>query len=160
MKKNMPVKHGKEGFTLTELMIVISILGLIAVLSIPNIKGFLQTWKLNGETQELVTTLRTARSAAVRRNADVVFLFDMSNDTYFYFEDNDGDGARDNDEYISETREMPPGIIITAHTLPTSRLTFGSKGETASSGTITLKNSRNRTKSVRIMGGSGNVEID
>jgi prepilin-type N-terminal cleavage/methylation domain-containing protein len=150
----------KQGFTLVELMIVIAILGLIAVLSVPNIKGFLQTWKLNGETQELATTLRTARSAAVKRNIDVVFSFDINNDTYFYFEDSDGDGGHDNDEYMSATRELPPGIVITAHTLPTASLTFGSKGETGSSGTITLRNSRNNTKSIRIMGGSGNIEID
>jgi Tfp pilus assembly protein FimT len=141
-------------------MIVIGILGLIAALTIPNIRGFLETWKLNGETQELVSTLRTARSAAVKRNVDVVFSFDIANDTYFYFEDDDGDGGHDNDEYMSETREMSPGIIITAHTLPSATLTFGNKGETGSSGTITLKNSCNKVKSIRIMGGSGNIEID
>ncbi|MFO7915004.1 MAG: GspH/FimT family pseudopilin [Candidatus Krumholzibacteriales bacterium] len=160
MMDNNNIKRAKAGFTLTELMIVISILGLIAVLSIPNIKGFLQTWKLNGESQELASTLRTARSAAVRRNAEVVFTFDMNTNSYFYFEDDDGDGGWDSGEYMSETKEMDPQVVITAHTLPSATITFGSKGETGASGTITIRNNRKNIKNIRIMGGSGNIEID
>ena len=160
MMKYRNMNKSEAGFTLTELMIVISILGLIAVLAVPNIKGFLQTWKLNGETQELASTLRTARSAAVRRNAEVVFTFDMNTNSYFYFEDDDGDGGYDNGEYMSETKEMDPGVVITAHTLPTNTITFGSKGETGTSGTITIRNNRNSIKNIRIMGGSGNIEVD
>ena len=160
MMKYRNIKTSEEGFTLTELMIVIAILGLIAVLAVPNIKGFLQTWKLNGETQELATTLRTARSAAVRRNAEVIFTFDMNTNSYFYFEDDDGDGSYDSGEYMSETKEMDPQVVITAHTLPSNIITFGSKGETGSSGTITIRNNRKSIKNIRIMGGSGNIEVD
>ncbi|MDZ7861034.1 MAG: GspH/FimT family pseudopilin [Candidatus Krumholzibacteriota bacterium] len=151
---------GRGGFTLVELMIVISVMGLIAIMALPNINGFLQSWKLNGETQEFISTLRCARSAAVKNNTSVVFSFDLSNNTYFYFEDDDGDGGRDTDEYMSGTKEMAPGIRIAAHTLSGNTLTFESKGETGNSGTITIKNDRNSVKNIRVMGGSGNIEID
>ena len=59
------IRRNNRGFTLTELMIVITIFGLIAVMSIPNYNRFMMGWRLNGETQQLASTLRTARSSAV-----------------------------------------------------------------------------------------------
>jgi len=159
MKKKNDVKKTK-GFTLTELMIVILILGLIAVFSVPGYHRFMQTWKLNGEVQEFASMLRTARSAAVMKNIPVVFNFDMANNTYSYFEDNDGDGAHDTGEYRSEVRELVPGVVITAHTLPSQILTFGRKGDTGSGGAITLRNVDNRTRVVRVFGGTGNIQVD
>lgn len=141
-------------------MIVISIFGLIAVLALPNYGRFVATWRLNGEAQQFATTLRTARSSAVMKNIDVIFSFDMDNSTYFYFEDTNEDGNRDMDEYISATHMMPEGVTITAFTLSNPILTFGSKGNTRESGTITLRNVLSNTKDIRIYGGTGNVTID
>ena len=154
------MRRTQKGFTLTELMIVISIFGLIAVLAMPNYSRFMQTWRLNGETQQFATVLRTARSAAVMKNIDVVFSFDMDANTYSYFEDNNRDGSHDAGEYTSATYDMPESITIAAHTLSNPILTFGSKGNTRESGTITFRNTLNNTKAVRIYGGTGNVTID
>ena len=141
-------------------MIVISILGLIAVLALPNYGRFVATWRLNGEAQQLATTLRTARSSAVMKNINVIFSFDTDNSTYFSFEDTDDDGGHDAGEYISATYMLPEGITITAFTLSNPILTFGSKGNTRESGTITLQNILSNTKDIRIYGGTGNVTID
>ena len=148
------------GFTLTELMIAILILGLIAVLSLPGYGRFMQNWKLNGEAEQFASALRTARASAVMKNMDVVFSFDEDNGTYFYFEDANGDGGYDNNEYMSATYELYTGIVITAHTLSTTTLTFGGKGNTRESGMITFRNSVNTTKNVRIFGGTGNIRVD
>ena len=157
----MKEKRRKQaGFTLTELMIVISIFGLIAVLAMPNYNRFMQTWRLNGETQQFATVLRTARSAAVMKNIDVVFSFDMDNGTYSYFEDENRDGGRDAGEFLSATYSLPECISIAAHTLSNPILTFGSKGNTRESGTITFRNVLNNTKRIRIYGGTGNVTVD
>ena len=94
MRKNGNIR----GFTLTELMIVISIMGLLAILTMPGYNKFMANWRLNGDTQELATALRTARSTAVMKNIDVVFEFDPDTQTYSYFEDEDGT-IYDFDEY-------------------------------------------------------------
>lgn len=141
-------------------MIVISIFGLIAVLALPNYGRFVATWRLNGEAQQFATTLRTARSSAVMKNIDVIFTFDTDTDTYFYFEDTNGDGGHDAGEYLSALYALPEGITITAFTLSNPTLTFGSKGNTRESGTITLQNILSNTKDIRIYGGTGNVTID
>jgi prepilin-type N-terminal cleavage/methylation domain-containing protein len=149
-----------RGFTLTELMIGISVIGLIAILALPNYNRFIQSWRLKGETQQFAAALRSARSAAIMKNIDVVFTFDTDASTYSYFEDSNGDGGHDASEYMSSNYELPPCISITAFTLSNPTLTFGSKGNTRESGTITLRNLENNTMNIRIYGGTGNITID
>ncbi|UCF05581.1 MAG: GspH/FimT family pseudopilin [bacterium] len=153
-------KRRNTGFTLVELMIVIAIIGLIAVVSIPGYTRFRQSWKLNGETQQFASALRTARGTAVMKNIDVVFTFDIDHDTYSYFEDTNRNGSLDNNEYMSSTYELSPGIEIAAHTFSSAILTFGSKGNTRQSGSITIRNSYNNTKRIRVFGGTGNINVE
>jgi Tfp pilus assembly protein FimT len=141
-------------------MVIVAIVGLVTILSVPNFTRYLNTWRLNGETQEFASTLRTARSVAVMKNIDVVFSFDMDTNTYSYFEDVDRDGSRDANEYRSARYELPDNIVIAGHTLASSTLTFGSKGNTQANGTITLRNTINQTKGIRIYGGTGNITVD
>jgi len=141
-------------------MITVLIIGIIAALSMPGFARFLQTWKLAGDADHFATALRTARAAAVTKNINTVFTFNKANGTFFYFEDTDRDGALDNTEYRSATYRLEPGIVFAGYTLSNPTLTFGSMGNTRESGTITLRNSNNRTKTVRIFGGTGNVLVN
>lgn len=153
-------KRTDEGFTLTELMITILILGLVAALALPTYGRFVQDWKLSGEADQFASALRSARSSAVLKNIDAVFTFDMDNNAYFYFEDNNRNGVRDHGEYRSDMFELYNGIVIAAHTLSTRTLTFGRMGNTRESGSITLRNVNNNVRVIRIFGGTGNVTID
>lgn len=146
-----------NGFTLVELMIVILIFGVMLTLSIPSFGRFLQTWKLHGEVDRMAATLRMARSAAVMRNSAAVFRFDTNRRTYFYFEDNDGDGQLDNGEYRSATHTLPASINFESHTLGGTAVTFGPRGNTMQGGSITLQNGLDRTRQITIFGGTGNI---
>ena len=154
------IKKNRKGFTLVELMISVSIMGLIAVLSVPGFSRFLQSWKLMGDANQFAGVLRTARAAAVTKNISVVFNFDTDDETFFYYEDNDRDGSLDNNEYCSATYSLESGIGFSAHTLSSETLTFGAMGNTRESGSITIRNSYNRTRTVRIFGGTGNIIVE
>ena len=154
------IRRNTRGFTLTELMIAVSIFGLIAVLSVPNYTRFMHGWRLNGETQQLASALRTARSSAVMKNIDVVFSFDTDTNTYSWYEDTNGNGSLDNGEYESAEYDLGETVEISAYTLSSTTLTFGSKGNTRESGSITLRNTLNNVKNIRIFGGTGNVTVD
>jgi prepilin-type N-terminal cleavage/methylation domain-containing protein len=146
-----------KGFTLVELMFVIMIFGLVMTASMPSFGRFLQTWKLHGEVDRMAATLRTARGAAIMRSIDAVFIFDVNQRTYFYFEDIDEDGARDTNEYRSATYTLPPGINFESQTLGGTMVTFGPRGNTMQSGSIILQNGLERTRQITIFGGTGNI---
>jgi prepilin-type N-terminal cleavage/methylation domain-containing protein len=149
-----------KGFTLAELMVVIGIFAIVMVTSIPAIGRFLQSWKLGGDTDQFASYLRSARSAAVMKNIDAVFQFDDNNGTYFYFEDNDGDGTRDSDEYQTAVVEFAAGISFNAHTLPATQVTFEPRGNALESGTVTVANAHGKTRTVTLFGGTGNVTVE
>jgi prepilin-type N-terminal cleavage/methylation domain-containing protein len=149
-----------KGFTLTELMISVGVLAVMVALSIPSFGRYLQSWRLNGETDQMATLLRSARSAAVSKNLNTVFVLDEANSTYHYFEDNDENGVRGNTEYCSESFDLPPGITMQGHTLSQPKIFFGPKGNANESGTITLQNLQNRTRTILLFGGTGNISID
>jgi len=150
----------RGGFTLTELMVVIVIMGLVAVASVPAMGRFLQSWRLSGETDALAGFLRGARSAAIMKNRDVVFKFKMSDKTYYYFEDENGDGTRDAGEYQSATQTLEGGISFDDHSLSSPILVFGARGNANESGSITLINTRDNTRSITVFGGTGNVSTE
>jgi prepilin-type N-terminal cleavage/methylation domain-containing protein len=150
----------RSGFTLTELMIVISIMGLLLAVSVPAMGRFLQSWRLNGEANEVATFLRLARAAAVTKNTNVVFVFDASAGEYYYFEDDDDDGVHDAGEYESALKELPGGVSIDSYTMAQQWITFGTKGNTVDGGSITLINSHEATRRVRVFSGTGNVTVD
>jgi prepilin-type N-terminal cleavage/methylation domain-containing protein len=150
----------RGGFTLIELMVVILIMGLVAVASVPAMGRFVQSWRLSGETDSLAGFLRGARSAAVMKNRDVVFKFKMSDMTYYYFEDEDSDGARDAGEYQSATHTLGGGISFESHTLSSPVLIFGPRGNANEGGSITLRNTRANTRSITVFGGTGNISTE
>lgn len=145
---------------MAELMVVVMIIGLLAVLSMPALGRFIQNSRLNGDTEQFAVALRSARSSAVMKNINVIFSFDVTQNTYSYFEDSDRNGVRSTDEYLSATYNLSPNVKILAHTFTSTKLTFGSKGNTRESGTITLVNTNNKIKGIRIFGGTGNITVD
>ncbi len=59
------------GFTLIELMITLIIVGILLVVGLPSLKGFMQGNQLIAATNELVSALHIARSEAIKLNSRV-----------------------------------------------------------------------------------------
>jgi type IV fimbrial biogenesis protein FimT len=68
-----------RGFTLTELMIVVTILGTLVVLALPNYTQFVRNQRVKTASFEIFSSLVQARSEAITRNASVTITPVSSN---------------------------------------------------------------------------------
>ena len=64
-----------RGFSLTELVVVIAVLGITAAIAIPYFLSYLQAAQTRGAAQEVATLLNQARQLAITRNRSVQVAF-------------------------------------------------------------------------------------
>ena len=57
----------QRGFTLMELLLAIAVLAIVTTAALPAFNQFIQTNRLSGQSNELVTALQFARSEALKR---------------------------------------------------------------------------------------------
>jgi prepilin-type N-terminal cleavage/methylation domain-containing protein len=160
MNTRQPAHRRVRGFTLTELMIVITIMGALLAVSSPAISRFVSNWRLNGAATQMAMVMRAARSAAVNKNMNVVFIFDKDAGEYHFLEDSDGDGAADSGERETTVQILPAGVSIDEFTVPQASVTFSPKGSTADGGAIVMKGRGDRELQIRVYSGTGNILVE
>jgi type IV fimbrial biogenesis protein FimT len=130
-----------QGFTLIELMIVISVIGILAAVAVPSFVGMMVRHELGGAARDMLGTLRKARMVAVKENTDMVVSFNTVGNTYSVFVD-DGAGSVDGDlngipdnaknfscegnERMIVSGRMPRHVTITVANFGSSALFGGS----------------------------------
>jgi type IV pilus assembly protein PilA len=68
---NMQMKHGQQGFTLIELMIVVAIIGILAAIAIPQYQDYTARAQVTRAVAE-VSALKTAAEAALLQGRTIV----------------------------------------------------------------------------------------
>jgi prepilin-type N-terminal cleavage/methylation domain-containing protein len=135
--------RSKSGFSLTELLIVVAILAILASIALPNMLGQSSRARLRGAVSNLRGDLQTAKMMAIRENAFVVV--NMFANRYEVFVDNGagvnaGNWVRDADERLLVGRQMEPGVSIdlAATDLVNDRTRFNDRGLPDNFGRIVL----------------------
>jgi prepilin-type N-terminal cleavage/methylation domain-containing protein len=140
-----------EGFTLIELVIVISILSLISVIAVPNLLDWRNSAKLRGAAGNLKGDMELAKLKAIQVNDSV--LINFSQDSYTIFKDNvPTNGVYDAGEDLYGDRTLPTGVKIDLANTNFSGQDYARfKGRgTAAAGSVVLVDTRKAARTVSV----------
>jgi prepilin-type N-terminal cleavage/methylation domain-containing protein len=82
MSKMRNIIKNEEAFSLTELLIVIAIIGIITAIAVPNFLGMLSRTRLRKESWNLIADMETAKIGAVGDNSTWAVQFDTDETKY------------------------------------------------------------------------------
>ncbi|MFH1063202.1 MAG: prepilin-type N-terminal cleavage/methylation domain-containing protein [Candidatus Omnitrophota bacterium] len=77
-----PAVRKNFGFSLIELLIVISIIGVMSLLGIPLFKDYVQFSALKSDAWKVVSDFRSYRQLAIIEHCNYRFVFDLNSDSY------------------------------------------------------------------------------
>jgi len=87
-----------RGFTLTELMVVVSIIGLSLLITAPMVGQYMRDKELSDSTRALASHLDLARNLAIADHNPCEVFFDSGAGTYWLLDDDNGNGTADTGE--------------------------------------------------------------
>jgi type IV fimbrial biogenesis protein FimT len=131
----------KKGFTVIELAIVLSIIGIISVIAIPGYLAWLPRHELKTSVRHIYDDMNVAKFRAIKSNTVAVVKFNIPNDTYTVFLDSSGNWDLDASETIISTGTLENGVDITGSTFSSHTYGFNNRGMSASDpGQVQLTN--------------------
>jgi prepilin-type N-terminal cleavage/methylation domain-containing protein len=117
----VPGRLGRGGFSITEMLVVVALMGIIAALAAPRFANFVSVWRTRGAVDQLAADLAYTRMAAVRAGRTASLRFTGA--TYMVTLDN-GATPFDTLRTMSFTREYP-GVTVSSSS---TRIAFDSRG--------------------------------
>lgn len=68
----------EAGFTVAEMLVVVTLIGLVALITVPNLGAFFRAYRIRTATDQLAGHIRAARQIAVTQHLPVTFTINPS----------------------------------------------------------------------------------
>jgi len=141
----------QKGFSLTELMVVVTIMGTLGLVAVPSVITALPSYRLRNSAADLCSNIRRARSTAVKQNRNIMVQFNLADRTYTIGTDKPialADGITFGHGMASVTAaETGDPIPSDGISFADDRATINTQG-LSTSGYVYLQNSKNETYAI------------
>lgn len=149
----------ERGFTLTELMVSMSIAGIVIAAAVPNVRSYMESQRLTRASETVAAVCNEARVRARTLNQPVIVEYRTADNSVAVVDDVNGNGAVDPGE-AEKVHPLDAKLQIAATTFAGDILPFDSRGQALSGGNVFLTGDGGvPPKRVRISAGTGNVWI-
>lgn len=147
-------RQWSEGFSLVELMVVLAVAAVCSLLVLPSLGQMVRSQRGAALVHSWVTSLHSARSEAIKRNARVVLCKSSDGQAcssqggweqgWILFQDTNNNAVRENQESLISTHPAVEGLRLTGNYHVARYVSFGATGTAKlvsggfQSGTFTL----------------------
>jgi type IV fimbrial biogenesis protein FimT len=145
------------GFSIAELMTVVSVIGILTAIGIPSFLSFQPSMRLNGASREVLGRLMWARAYAVQNNNTSVVTF-LTDHSFQIFNDSNGNGSADAGETITVDLQTDYSDVTFTISGSSSTPVFNGRGTASTDTTVTISNSSG-SKTVEVRP-TGHVKIN
>jgi len=151
----------ERGFTLTELMVVLVIFGIMTAVALPGINKFMRSLDLNNQVQVTASRLRVARQRAITENNVYRIWWDSGSRNFGWWDDDNNDFIFVWGEQFSLPTPLPAWITAddTANPMASIWTMFNPDGSASQSFTIIYTNSDGYSRSLSVVRPTGMVTI-
>ncbi len=133
----------RAGFTMIELMVTLSVAGILMAIAIPNMRNFLRNNRLTSGVNDLLHSIQVARTEAIKRQQGSVVVCGTTDpaagtaaltctyDTFrgwFVFQDTNGNWQRDAGEPVIETHTLIDASVTVKPDANGDIVSFGPSG--------------------------------
>lgn len=156
--------NDESGFTLVEIIVVMVIIAIMLVIAAPNFMSWLPNLRFRDNSRNMLFDMQFTKTSAVKRNTNVVFLFNANSYTIFV-DDGAGTGTANDDiqngtEETLKTVSLPTDLTLTKTTLPANLVAFTPNGlpKAGSSGEFRIANNQSRQDDL-VISIAGNIKF-
>jgi prepilin-type N-terminal cleavage/methylation domain-containing protein len=138
--KSLARLKGSRGFTISEILVVTAIFGILAAIAVPQFLALQPSFRLNGAARQVFSEIMSARMKAVNENTTYTVTFPNTQTIQIV-----GSGTR-----TVDIQTLYSGVTLTSSA---GTINLSARGTADVASTITITNSAgSRTVSVKITG--------